>query len=91
MTAEFKDNTDKGRFEYHTDGAIVFANYHRKDGTLYIDYVEAPEQLRGSGAAGKLMAQIMETVKQDQVKVIPVCGYAALWLQRHPEHKELLG
>lgn len=80
---EFTDNTQKSRFEYHIEGAVAVANY-RKDGTtLYIDYVEAPPQLRGTGAAGKLMEYIVNTAKRQNLNIIPICGYAATWLQRH--------
>jgi predicted GNAT family acetyltransferase len=90
MSEEFTDNTAKSRFEYHISGDVVFANYRLKDNTLFIDYVEAPPQLRGSGAAGKLMEYIMQTAKRNSYKVTPICGYAALWLRRHPEHEEFL-
>jgi predicted GNAT family acetyltransferase len=90
MSDEFIDNTQKSRFEYHTAGAIVFANYRLKESVLFIDYVEAPVELRGSGAAGKLMEYIVQTAKQHSFKVHPICGYAASWLRRHPEYQELM-
>lgn len=85
MDNAFSDNQQKSRYEYQVGDAIVFANYRRKDGTLYIDYVEAPPELRGSGAAGKLMEYVVSQAKQDELKIIPICGYAASWLKRHPQ------
>ena len=51
----FTENAAKHRFEYRVGDQIAFANYRKNDGTLYIDYVEAPPELRGTGAASQLM------------------------------------
>ncbi len=83
MTSPFTDNTAKGRFEYPVGGNTVFANYRRDSSTLYIDYVEAPRELRGTGAAGKLMRNILEFAQKERLKVVPICSYAALWISRN--------
>ena len=83
MTGAFTDNTQTHRFEYTVDGAVVFAKYRRDSATLYIDYVEAPPELRGTGAAGKLMQDIMDFAQKHSLKVIPICGYAASWISRN--------
>jgi len=90
MTDELIDNTKQNRFEYHIENTVVFANYRRQGQKISIDYVEAPLQLRGSGAAGKLMHYIMERARQENLSVTPICGYAVSWLQRHSEYKDLL-
>lgn len=91
MTDYYSDNSQKRRFELDVDGNIAYADYRRQDGTLFIDYVEAPEALRGTGAAGRLMENVMQTARTEQLKVIPVCGYAASWIKRHPEYNDLAG
>jgi predicted GNAT family acetyltransferase len=90
MDGEFKNNTAQNRFEYHVNGATAFADYRRENGTLFIQYVEAPEALRGTGAAGKLMKYVADIARADGVKVVPVCGYAASWLAKHKEYADLL-
>lgn len=80
---EFLDNTAKSRFEHHVDDAIVFANYRQQGKTLYIDYVEAPPKLRGTGAAGRLMSKIVKYADDNDQEIVPICGYAASWLSRH--------
>jgi predicted GNAT family acetyltransferase len=90
MSEEFANNTAKSRFEYHVGDAVVFANYRRKENVIFIDYVEAPVELRGSGAAGKLMGYIVKTAQQNGFKLHPICGYAASWLRRHPEYQDLM-
>ncbi len=83
MTDPFTNNAAKNRFEYAMNGAIAFANYRRDASTLYIDYVEAPPELRGTGAAGKLMQCIINFARQENLKVVPICGYAAAWMAKN--------
>lgn len=78
------DHAARSRYELAVDGHITFANYRRTGDTLYIDYVEAPPALRGTGAAGRLMAGVMEHAKADNLKVVPICSYAVSWLRRNP-------
>ena len=83
MTEPFRDNTANERFEYTVNGAIAFANYRREGKTLYIDYVEAPPALRGTGAAGKLMQAIVDFAEKQHLEVVPICGYAAAWMAKN--------
>ncbi len=77
------DNADLKRFELHVDDDIAKADYHTEGDTLYIDYVEAPPALRGTGAAGRLMQGVLHIAAERQYSVVPVCGYAAAWMRRH--------
>ncbi len=71
------------RFELMEQGHTAFGNYHVDGDALYIDYVEAPPELRGTGAAGRLMEGIMAYVAENKLKAVPICGYAASWIKRH--------
>ena len=84
------DNAREHRFELEEDGLTAIAEYHLKDDSLYIDYVESPPALRGTGAAGRLMEGVMQAARARNYKVIPVCGYAVAWIKRHPDHQTLL-
>jgi predicted GNAT family acetyltransferase len=57
---------------------------------LLINHVEAPPPLRGTGTAGRLMQGIAETARREGFKLVPLCGYAAAWIRRHKEHRDLL-
>jgi predicted GNAT family acetyltransferase len=86
----FRDNPAQNRFEYEMNGALATADYRRDGGTLHINYVFAPEALRGTGAAGKLMKDIMETARRENLKIVPRCGYAASWIAKNGEYEDLL-
>ncbi|AWK85263.1 GNAT family N-acetyltransferase [Azospirillum thermophilum] len=90
MADTVRDNPSQNRYELEVDGKIAFADYRRDAGVLYISHVEAPPSLRGTGAAGRLMEGIVQAARQDGVKIVPYCSYAAAWLRRHQEHQDLV-
>jgi predicted GNAT family acetyltransferase len=85
-----KNNTSLSRYELEISGLTAYADYRVDNNILIIDYVFAPEELRGTGAAGKLMAEIAKEASSKQMKIRPICGYAAVWLRKHREYHDLL-
>jgi len=85
------DNRQRQRFELVEGGEIAFADYRREGDHLVIAYVEAPPALRGTGAAGRLMAGVVAHAQAEGLSLIPLCGYAAAWLRRHPERGDAGG
>ena len=83
--SDVKDNPARGRFEMVEAGQIVFADYRRDGARLIIDHVEAPMALRGTGAAGRFMEGLVAEARRQDATLVPLCGYAAAWLRRHPE------
>src|SRR5579862_2500181 len=88
--ARLHDNVAAHRLEMEQGGQVVFADYRRLDGRLVIDHVEAPMALRGTGAAGRFMEALVADARAAGVKIVPRCGYAAAWLQRRPEYRDLV-
>ncbi len=86
--AELRDTGE--RYEMDEQGMTSHADYQLRDGRLYILYVESPPALRGTGAAGRLMSALLADVRKKGLKVTPICGYAAAWLRRSHEFRDLL-
>lgn len=83
-------NEAEQRYEMPFGRLVVYANVRKEKDRLYIDYVFAPEELRGKGSAGEFMRQLMDVVRAEGLKAVPVCGYAAGWLRRHSEYQDLI-
>jgi predicted GNAT family acetyltransferase len=88
--SQITDNTAQARFELEEQGHLAYADYRLDDDTLHIKYVFAPEALRGQGTAGRLMEGVVAHARAQNLKIFPICGYAASWLRRHPETSDLL-
>lgn len=87
---DITDNAAQNRFELTRDGHVAYADYHLNGHVLNIDYVFAPPELRGTGAASDLMKGIVVHARATGLKIHPVCGYAAAWLKRSSESQDLI-
>lgn len=82
MDTTFSNNKIENRFELQMNGSIAFADYRIEGQILFIEYVEAPAELRGTGAAGKLMQHIVDWAEREKLSITPICGYAAAWMAK---------
>ena len=82
---------DGRRYEMDEAGLTSWAEYRRVGRILYIDHVETPPALRGTGAAGRLMEAVAQQAEAQALRVIPICSYAAAWLKRSAEFQHLVG
>ena len=86
--SELRDTGD--RYEMDEQGLTSWADYRKAGDRLIIDHVESPPELRGTGAAGRLMAALAADARSKSLKITPICSYAAAWLHRSKEFKDLL-
>ncbi len=84
------DNKDLHRFELVENGLTAFADYRMRDGKYLLPHVEADPALRGTGAAPRLMAAIVEHARTKKLTLVPRCGYALAWFKRHPDAADVL-
>ena len=71
-------------------GKYAYLEYHVSADALYIDSTFVPEEYRGRGLADTLMKAAIEHAKDNKLKIVPVCSYAELFFERHPEYQNLL-
>jgi predicted GNAT family acetyltransferase len=83
------DHPERQRFELLEDGKLAYADYRIEDDVMVIPYVYADPALRGRGTAGRLMTGVLDAARERGLKVEPICGYAAAFLQRHAEYRDL--
>lgn len=88
--SEVIDHPERNRFELVEDGKLAYADYRKTAGTLVIPYVFSDPALRGRSSAGRLMEGVLLAAREQGLKVQPICGYAAAYIQRHAEHRDLL-
>jgi len=88
--SELRNDRDRSRYEMDEQGLTSYADYRMQGDRLYVDYVFAPPSLRGTGAAGRLMAALAADARRQGLKITPICGYAAAWLRRSKEFRDLV-
>jgi len=84
------DNQASSRFELEEAGQVAFADYVRKGRVLRVPHVEAPPELRGTGAAGRLMEGMLAILRARGETIVPLCPYADAYIRRHTEWADLV-
>ena len=93
--SDLRDVTAQHRYEQgfaDAEGQIrrVWADYADSDAGRAILHVEAEDELRGSGAAGRFMQQLADHARKSGTKLIPRCSYAVAWFKRNADQADVL-
>jgi hypothetical protein len=88
--AEVRDNTERHRFELDADGHVAFSNYKRDGGVITIMHTEVPAALNGRGIGSALVRGMLDQVRAQRLRVVPVCPFVAGYIAKHPEYADLL-
>ncbi|AIQ30744.1 MULTISPECIES: GNAT family N-acetyltransferase [Paenibacillus] len=83
----------EGRFYIAGDGKDLAEITYRTEettGNLVIDHTYVSEELRGQGAGEKLVRAVVDLAREEKVKIVPECPYAAHQFEKHTEYRDLL-
>jgi predicted GNAT family acetyltransferase len=86
---EVTHNEANHTFEVWIDGYLSKLDYIQDDKNFVITHVGVNPQFRGQGLAGKIVEAGLEYAKQNSLRVVPMCSYAAAFIRRHPQYLEL--
>lgn len=86
----FKDNAAAHRFELRFAQGTVFVEYEPAPGVLKIVHTEVPKTLEGRGLANRIAALVVAEARRRGVQLIPHCPFFAAYLNKHPEHSNLV-
>lgn len=86
---EVTHNPDKKRFETYIDEKLSKLDYIQDGKNFVITHVGVHPDLRGQGVAGRIVQTGLEHAKENGLRVVPMCSYAAAYIRRHPEYAEL--
>jgi uncharacterized protein len=52
---------------------------------LTVFHTEVEDELKGKGVAAKMLAEMVRYVRENKLKVIPLCQYVHAQFKRHPD------
>lgn len=91
MQIILEENGADGRYVHvFDDGSEGQLTFQMQGKLMVINHVGVPVQHRNLGLAAKLVKQAIEDAQKKQLKVEPICSYAAIQFRRHPEWSGLL-
>ena len=86
---EVTHNEAQNTFELSIDGHLSKLDYMRDGNNFIIAHVGVYPEFRGQGVAGKIMEASLEYARQNSLRVIPMCSYAAHYIRKNPQYREL--
>jgi uncharacterized protein len=90
VAGTLRNNAARNRYELDLEGGTAFAIYRLSPGIITIMHSEVPAALRGSGVGSAFVAQVLQEVRRQGLKVVPQCGFVRTFMTRSPEFKDLL-
>jgi predicted GNAT family acetyltransferase len=87
---DVRHNEGNQTFEVWIDGRLSKLDYIQEEKNFVITHVGVYPEHRGQGVAGKIVEASLQYARDNQLRVIPMCSYAAAYIRRNPQHRELL-
>lgn len=84
-------NDSLSRFELEDEGVTAFLAFDRSGDTLTLLHTEVPDRLEGQGVGTVLVRHAIEYIRDNHLKVVPRCPFAASYLKRNPDDARTLG
>ena len=72
------------------DGEAEITFTRRSPNLISADHTNAPESMRGTGAAMALVTRMIADARLEGFKIIPVCPYVQAQYMRHPEWADVM-
>lgn len=92
ITVQVTDAPELNRYEARRDdGELVgYTEYRRHDGTIMLAITVVPEELQNKGIGTALARFAIAEARKAGKRIEPVDPFIAGWLERHPEHAEMM-
>ena len=86
------EKTEKKHFIENEEGKIVAEITFVQAGAskVIIDHTFVDESLRGQNIASKLVASVVEEMREQDKKIVPLCPFAKAEFERKKEYQDML-
>lgn len=89
MEYNVKHNKERKQFEIEL-GHLAVVNYTKQNGYYAITHTGVPHAFRGKGIAGILNKALLDYIREEGAKVLPLCPYTETYIERHPEYQDMV-
>jgi NAD+ kinase len=85
------DDVERSRYEVRLGGEVAGTLDYRRDGdVVHLLHTEIDQVYEGQGLGGRLAGGALRAIRARDDRVVVTCPYVTGYLQRHPEHADLL-
>jgi uncharacterized protein len=90
-SAGIRHEPDAQRFVLELAGGTGLIRYRELSGNvLDLEHTFVPPALRGGGVASQLTEHALRYARDHGYRVIASCPFVAAFIERHPQHRDLL-
>lgn len=86
----FRHNAEEKRYELEVGGEQAVVEYIRDGEVLFLTHTYVPEHLEGRGIGSELVRSVLEDVRERGLRIVPLCPFVAVWINRHPDWEPLM-
>lgn len=92
MEIKQKENEKRGRFFVEVEGKkLALMTYSKAGpGKIIIDHTEVDDSLKGQGVGYKLVEAAVEYARDNAIKIMPLCPFAAAVFRKREAYKDVL-
>ena len=90
MTFDIQHNESESRFETTIDGEVAFAEYETESDSIVLTHTIVPRKIEKRGVGSAIIRHALDYARRENLKVVPQCGFAAAFVERHPEYQDLV-
>ncbi|MGC3944642.1 MAG: GNAT family N-acetyltransferase [Chryseolinea sp.] len=92
MEIKQRDDGNKGSFYIEIDGKKAAESTYVWAGIdkIIIDHTEVSEVLKGKNAGKQLVSKAVEFARAKNIKILPLCPFAAAIFRKTPDYKDVL-
>lgn len=90
MEYKIVHNEGANRFETEVEGMVSVVDYRRRGNLFIVTHTGVPSQLEGRGIAGAITKALLDYIRENNLKVRPLCPYTKAYINRHPEYNDIV-
>lgn len=87
-----RKNTEQSRYEAWVDGALAgYAEYREVPDAdeVSMPHTQVDHSFEGKGVGGQLVQGALDDLREQGLKVRPVCPFVKSWIERHPDYQDM--
>jgi predicted GNAT family acetyltransferase len=92
MNIQHQSNGNRGSFFYGDASQPLAEMVYVMAGPkkMIIEHTEVDESLRGEGVGAKLLEALVDFVRKEEIKVVPLCPFASATFRKRDDLKDVL-
>ena len=83
-------NQARNRFEVTVEGNLAYAAYRMSGEVMHIDHTYVPSPVEGRGVGAALVKAALDYAREHGLRVAPDCFFVGIYIDRHPDYRDLL-